>query len=65
MIINGFLIEDKGDPTVGIFSKHWELQGEFEFFNQEEYEGFISNLTDAFEWVTEGRIYIIPLDKVI
>jgi len=47
----GFIIVFAGDPSVGIFPSHWEVDGEMYFDSQEDFDEFVEKLKDAWEIV--------------
>jgi hypothetical protein len=48
MKVSGFYVTAAGDPSVGIFSSTWKLDGDFYFDNQEELEEFRKELKEVF-----------------
>lgn len=58
MEINGFTIISRGDRTVGIFPKQWELKGEFHFENINEKISFMELIRAAFEtYADDAMVY--------
>ncbi len=58
----GFIIIFAGDPSVGIFSSRWEVDGEMYFDSQEDFDEFVEKLKDAWEIVRGERVQIITFE---
>jgi hypothetical protein len=48
MKITGFYVTAAGDPSVGIFSSTWKIDGDFYFDDQEELELLRKDLKEVF-----------------
>ena len=59
----GFIIIFAGDPSVGIFSSRWEVDGEMYFDSQEDFDEFVEKLKDAWEIVCSERVQIITFES--
>lgn len=54
---------DKGDPSVGIFEQYWVVEGDFNFQDKEDFEGFKKALKDAWEFVADGRVDVFAMEE--
>lgn len=49
-------IDDHGDPSVGIFPSFWNITGEMNFEDEDDYKQFKLKLREAFEYLTDKPI---------
>ena len=61
--VSGWVIHSEGDPSVGIFSSTWQLDGNMHFDAREDMEAFRSTLASAFELVCDGPIGITSYEE--
>lgn len=59
----GFILFFTGDPSVGIFRSHWEVDGEMYFDSQADFNEFVEKLKDAWEIVCGERVGVITFEE--
>ena len=50
ILTNGFVVTYHGDPSAGIFSQKWTINGTFSFDVQKDLEAFKQKIAEPFEW---------------
>lgn len=63
LLVTGWDIESSGDPTVGIFRAHWQLDGDMHFDDLEHKEEFRDALMSAFELVCGEPVTVLTREE--
>ncbi len=67
MVVKNLIIEDRGDPSVGIFPQYWEINIPFyvpdsdniDSSDQEELDRFKADMSNIYQDYCEGRLVAI------
>lgn len=59
----GWIIFNEGDPSVGIPSESWKIEGDMVFPDQESLEDFRVKIQKAFESLSEVPLAVLTLEE--
>jgi hypothetical protein len=60
-----FIVEYKGDPSVGMFPNSWTINGHFVFENEVDENEFVKKIKEAFEYCSDTPIGVTSIARRI
>lgn len=61
---SGFTVHFYGDPSVGIFSETWRIEGDFCFDSEHDYKTFKSRISEAFEYCCGEATEVMSFEEI-